>query len=321
MIKKEVCICIPCYNEENNIEPLVKAILQEFQTKLQGYDYNIQFIDNCSTDSTKLKIIKICSENRKVRAIFNAKNFPNESGYYGLLQSEGDCTISIPADFQVPVTMISELVSKWESGAKIVCAVKTSTKESNRMWKLRKLYYKILKKFSNPDIIPNFTGAGLYDKSFLDTCRKINDPVVSMGQLVATIGSHVELCEYEEKKRKTGKSKENILSLFNKAILRFINYSEKVPKYAISAGVIFGCISVIIAITYFVMKLLYWNMFPAGMIPAVLGIFFIGSLQLFFLGLIGEYIIQINKRVMKRPLVIEEERINFTKNEDKANLF
>lgn len=322
MKKKEICICIPCYNEEDNIEPLVTAITEEFRANLPRYEYNIQFIDNCSTDLTRLNIIEACKRNRRVRAIFNAKNFPKESGYYGLIQSQGDCTISIPADFQVPISIISELIKKWEDGANIVCAVKSSSKETNRLWKVRQFYYKMLKKFSNPNIIPNFTGAGLYDKSFLDICRKINDPVVSMGQLVATIGCKVELCKYEEQKRKAGKSKENIISLFDKALLRFINYSDKIPKFTIFAGVILGFVSIIITITYFVMKLLYWDMFPAGMIPAILGIFFIGSLQLFFLGLIGEYIIQINKRVMKRPLVIEEERINFTSGEDnEADLF
>ncbi len=313
---KTISVCIPCYNEQDNIAPLYEAIQKEFKEELPEYNYEIQFIDNHSTDRTREEILILCKNHKNVKAIFNAKNFPNESGYYGIIQTGGDCTVSIPADFQLPISKIHEFVKEWEKGYKIVCAIKESSKESGLMWRIRQFYYRQLKRFSNTDVIQNFSGCGLYDRSFLDLCRQIDDPIVSFGQIIATLGTDVTKVYYDEEKRKSGKSKESLFTLFDKAIMRFISYSDLVPRFAIFAGIIMGIISVAIAVTYFILKMVYWNMFPAGMIPAVLGIFFIGSLQLFFLGMIGEYIIKINKRLMKRPLVVEERRINFEHTEN-----
>mgnify|MGYP000687647856 CR=1 FL=1 len=311
MAHKRICFSIPCYNEKENIIPMVEQIFALFQKQLSYYDCTIQIIDNCSTDGTVEIIRQLCSKYSNVRAILNAKNFPGTSGYWGLLSSEGDCTISIPCDFQVPVELIPLMLDRWEKGAKIVCMTKKGSEENPLMLFVRKLYYKVSSLMSDVEIIPGFSGYGLYDKSFLDLCRTIDDRVVSFGQLVATLGYDREQLQYIEKKRKTGKSKNNLFSLIQISIVRITNASTILPRFAMALGVILGMLSLLIGLVYFVLKMLFWYQYPAGLTPVLLGVFFLGGIQLFFIGIIGEYIIKANIRLMNRPLVIERERLNF----------
>ncbi len=310
-MKKEIGICIPCYNEQDNIIPMVSGIKNLFESELQEYDYRIVFIDNKSTDSTREMIKQVCNEDCRVKAIFNIKNFKGESGYYGLINAGGDCTISIPADFQVPLDIIPRLVKKWENGSAIVCAVKESTKSNPIMWCIRQRYYKILDFFADNEVIQNFTGAGLYDNKFIDFLRNLNDPIPSLLQLIMTHGWNVEKEYYVENRRKSGKSHHSFVDLLNIGIVRITNASTMFPRMTTFCGIIMGFLVIIAALIYIVINMFGGVGFTPGVLPILLGVFFVGSVQLVFLGMISEYIMKINIRVMNRPLVIEEERINF----------
>lgn len=317
-MKKTICFSIPCYNEEENVEPLVEEILKIFKrAELQKYKCSIEFIDNHSTDNTRYKLRMLCDKySENVKVIFNARNFGGVSNYYGLLQTKGDCSIVLPCDFQVPLSIIPDMINRWENGARIVCAVKRSSNENQAMWGVRKFYYKLVKQFSEVEQIEHFTGAGLYDKRFVSWLNTLEDPLPSLRGLVVEYGCRIEKLYYEEQKRRTGKSKQTFLSLFNVAIKNLITYSQLLPHMATFVGFAFSIFSVLIGVIYFVLKLLYWNDFSGGIAPILFGVFFLGGIQLAFLGIIGEYLMLINQRLLKRPLVIEEERLNFSENEE-----
>ena len=309
---KKISIMVPCYNEEDNVVPLSQALIQMFEEDLPQYDYDILFIDNDSTDTTRVKLRQLCKENKKIKAIFNAKNFGQfNSPYYGILQTDGDCTIPVCADFQDPIDVIPRLVAEWEKGYKIVCAVKTSSKENKIMYFLRSCYYKIIKKMSSAEQIEHFTGFGLYDKSFVQVLRDLKDPIPFIRGIVGELGFKKTEIEYTQAQRRAGKTHNNFFTLYDAAMLSFTSYTKMGLRLATFLGVICGGISIVVAIVYLILKLVYWDRFTAGMVPLILLVSFLGSLQLFFIGLMGEYIISINQRVMNRPLVIEEERINF----------
>lgn len=316
---KKISIMVPCYNEEDNVVPLSQALIQMFEKDLPQYDYDILFIDNDSTDTTRVKLRQLCKENKKIKAIFNAKNFGQfNSPYYGILQTDGDCTIPVCADFQDPIDVIPRLVAEWEKGYKIVCAVKTSSKENKIMYFLRSCYYKIIKKMSSAEQIEHFTGFGLYDKSFVQVLRDLKDPIPFIRGIVGELGFKKTEIEYTQAQRRAGKTHNNFFTLYDAAMLSFTSYTKMGLRLATFLGVICGGISIVVAIVYLILKLIYWDRFTAGMVPLILLVSFLGSLQLFFIGLMGEYIISINQRVMNRPLVIEEERINFDEESDKA---
>ena len=309
---KVISILIPTYNEEENVIPLYDAIREEFSKELPGYDYEILFIDNCSKDSTREKLISLCNQDKKVKAIFNARNFgQNNSPFYGILQTTGDCTISMCADFQDPVEMIHLFVKEWENGYKIVTGIKTSSKESSFMYALRTLYYKMIKKFSDVEQIEHFTGFGLYDKSFVQVLRQLDEPSPLMRGLVAELGYRRKDIEYEQPLRRAGISHNNFYSLYDVAMLSITSYTKIGLRLAVFSGTLIGFLSIIVGFVYLVLKLIYWDQFPAGTAPMLIGMMFLGAVQLFFIGFIGEYILAINQRVMKRPLVIEEKRVNF----------
>lgn len=308
---KKISIVVPCYNEEENVEPISEAIISEIN-KLQNYTYELIFIDNCSTDKTREKLIQLCDKNKNIKAIFNAKNFGQfNSPYYGLLQTTGDCTMLICADFQDPVDMIPKFVQEWESGYKIVIGVKNKSKENRIMYFLRSCYYKLIKKISDTEQIEHFTGFGLYDKDFIEVLRKLDDPTPFLRGIVAELGFQRKEIPYEQQKRRAGKTHNNFYKLYDAAMLSFTSYTKIGLRLATFLGIFVGIISFIIGIVYFILKLIYWDRFAAGMVPVLIGMFFLGALQLFFIGFLGEYILSINTRVMKRPLVVEEKRINF----------
>ena len=307
---------VPCYNEEENVVPLSEAIIATLEKDLPEYDYEILFIDNCSKDKTREKLILLCSKNKKIKAIFNTKNFGQfNSPYYGLCQTTGDCTICLCADFQDPIDMIPKFVHEWENGYKIVCGIKTSSKENKIMYFLRGVYYKAIKKMSEVEQIEQFTGFGLYDKSFIQVLRDLKDPTPFLRGIVAELGPERKEIPYEQQERRAGKTSNNWYRLYDAAMLSFTSYTKIGLRLATFIGFGLSAVSVVIAIIYFILKLLHWNDFPAGMTPILLGVFVIGSMQLFFIGLLGEYIMNMNARLMNRPLVIEQERINFDEDE------
>ena len=315
--KKRLSVMIPCYNEEENVRAIYEAVRQQFVENLPQYDYEILFIDNKSQDQTRGIIRKICSEDKNVKAIFNCRNFGQfNSPYYAITQTSGECCITLCADFQDPPELIPQFVKEWENGYKLVIGVKTKSKESKIMYALRSLYYKAIKKMSDVQQIEHFTGFGLYDKSFVKTLRELDDPQPFIRGIVAELGPEYKEIEYTQPQRRAGKTHNNFYSLYDAAMLSFTSYTKIGLRLAVFAGAILGMISFVIAMVYLILKLVFWDRFAAGMAPILIGVFFMGSIQLFFIGLLGEYIMNINSRVMKRPLVVEEERINFEETEE-----
>lgn len=309
---KKISILIPCYNEKENVGPMSEAIVEMMTQNLSEYDYELVFIDNDSTDGTRDILRTICASNHKIKAIFNAKNFGQfNSPYYGVLQVTGDCVIQMCCDFQDPVELIPQYVREWENGYKIVIGIKTSSKENSVMRFLRTCYYKVIKKMSDVEQIEHFTGSGLYDRAFIEVLRKLDDPTPFMRGIVAELGFKRKEIPYEQPKRRAGKTHNNFYSLYDAAMLSITSYTKIGLRLATFAGVGVGIVSAILAVIYLVLKFMYWDRFPAGTAPILIGMLFLGAVQLFFIGFMGEYVLNINKRVMKRPLVVEEERLNF----------
>lgn len=309
---KKISVVVPCYNEEENVVPMSLALSQVMQNELSDYDYEIIFIDNCSTDNTRNLLMEICEKDKKIKAIMNAKNFgPMNSPYYGLCQATGDCAILFCCDFQDPVELIPQMVKEWEEGYKIVCCIKTSSKENRFMRFARTIYYKLIRMMSSVEQIEHFTGFGLYDNSFLDVLRKLNDPTPFLRGIVAELGFRRKEIPYQQQRRRAGKSHLNFYTLYDTAMLSFTSYTKVGLRAAIFLGAFLSVFSLVMALIYLILKLIYWDRFVAGMTPILLGVFILGSIQIFFIGLLGEYIMNINTRVINRPLVIEEKRINF----------
>lgn len=316
---KTISVVVPCYNEEENVEAMALAVKEIFVRDLPDYDYELIYIDNDSKDSTREIIRRLCGEDRRVKGIFNAKNFGQfNSPYYGMLQSTGDCTVLVACDFQDPVEMIPQFVKEWENGYKIVIGIKNSSQENRIMYWLRGCYYKMIKKLSDVEQIEQFTGFGLYDVRFVDVLRQLDDPTPFLRGIVAELGFRRKEINYEQPKRRAGKTSNNFYRLYDAAMLSITSYTKVGLRMATIFGSFCSAVSMVVAIVYLVMKLMYWDRFLAGMAPLLIGMCFLGSIQIFFIGLVGEYILSINSRVMKRPLVVEEERINFD-NEDKED--
>lgn len=312
MKQKKISILIPCFNEQDNVVPISKAIQEELEKNCSNYDYEICFIDNCSTDNTRTLIRGLCQNNSKIKAIFNARNFGQfNSPYYGLTQMTGDCVILICCDFQDPIEMIPEIVKEWEAGAKIVSCIKTKSDENKLVRFLRTFYYKTIKKLSDVEQIEHFTGFGLYDKDFIKVLADLKDPTPFLRGIVAELGFKRVEIQYRQAKRKAGKTKNNWYTLYDAAMLSFTSYTKVGLRLATFVGSIIAILSMIVALFYFVHKLLHWDSMAMGIAPLVIGVFFLGGLQLFFVGFLGEYIMSINQRIMNRPLVIEDERINW----------
>lgn len=294
------------------MEAICEAVTGTLRSECSSYDYEIIFIDNSSTDSTKQLIRGICERDKNVKAIFNAKNFGQfNSPFYGMLQATGDCVICMVCDFQDPVELIPQYVREWEKGYKIVIGIKNNSEENKLVYFARSLYYKFIKKFSEVEQIEHFTGSGLYDRDFIEVLRSLDDPKPFLRGLVAELGYERKEIYYTQPKRKAGKSKNNWYTLYDAAMLSITSYTKIGLRLCTFLGFIFGILSALIGLVYLIYKLVYWDSFIAGMAPVAIGMFFIGAVQMIFIGMLGEYMISINQRVMKRPLVVEEERINF----------
>ena len=316
---KKISVLIPCYNEAENVGPISRAVTEILEKELPQYDYELVFIDNDSTDGTRDIIRGLCADNPRIKAILNARNFGQfNSPYYGMLQVTGDCVIEMVADFQDPVEMIPKYIHEWEKGYKIVIGIKTSSKENRLMYWLRSCYYKTIKKLSDVEQIEHFTGSGLYDREFIEVLRNLDDPTPFLRGIVAELGYRRKEIPYEQPRRRAGKTHNNFYRLYDAAMLSVTSYTKAGLRLATIFGSICAVVSMLIAMVYLVMKLIWWDRFPAGMAPMLIGMLFLGSVQLFFIGFLGEYIMSLNQRVMKRPLVIEEERINFNEEEKKG---
>ena len=313
--RKKISVVVPCFNEEENVIPMHDAITKEFaeQEILKKYDYDILYIDNDSADDTRNRLRRLCAEDREhVKAIFNAKNFGQfNSPYYGMLQAGGDIVISLACDFQDPPELIRDFVQGYEEGYRIVIGVKDKSSDPKLLYTFKKIYYRLVKKFSSCDQIEHFTGFGLYDRKFIDVLRELNDPTPFLRGIVAELGFKHKEIMYDQPKRRAGITSNNFYSLYDAAMLGFTSYTKIGLRIATFAGAICSFISILVALVYLVMKLIWWDRFAAGTAPMLIGMLFLGSVQIFFIGIVGEYILAINQRSMKRPLVVEDERINF----------
>jgi len=313
---------VPCYNETENVIPMSEAVVALFENggPLSLYDYELLFIDNCSTDGTRVKLEDICSKNRKIKAIFNVTNFGQfNSPFHGMCQTTGDCTVTLCCDFQDPVELIPVFVAEWEKGHKIVSGVKKSSREPGIIYLARTIYYKMIKGMSNVKMIEHFTGFGLYDKTFIALLRELDDPIPFIRGIVAEYGDGFNRIEipYEQPKRRAGKTHNNFYTLYDAAMLSFTSYTKVGLRLATFFGAGISFVSILIGLVYLVLKLIFWDKFSAGYAPLMIGVFVLGGIQIFFIGMIGEYILNINTRVIKRPVVVEEKRINFEDGENK----
>lgn len=310
---KHISVMTPCYNEEGNIRNIYNAVKEQFD-KMPQYTYEHIFIDNYSTDNSRKILRELAAEDSNVKVILNARNFgPNRSGSYGMLQGTGDALICIVCDLQDPPEMIPSFLQKWEEGYKVVLGQKTKSKENPLMFQVRKLYYKIMEKLSETEHLTNVTGYGLFDKEVLDMIKWMDDPDPYIRGLVTQLGYKWCLVEYTQQERTPGKSSYNFNRYFDFAITGLTHVSKKPLRIVTLAGLIMSAISFAIAIIYLVFKLVHWYEFDMGTAPILIGVFLLGSVQLACLGVIGEYIGAILTKVTKRPMVVEEERINFDK--------
>ena len=312
MEKKTITVVVPTYNERENIPLIYQRIANIFADKLPGYQMEVLYIDNCSTDASREKILALAEEDKRVKAIFNAKNFGfTRSSFYGLSQAEGDCAVLIFADMQDPPEMIPEFVKQWEQGYKIVTGIKNKSRENPIMYLVRKIYYGLLKRISEIEHIEQFDGFGLYDRSFIKVIRELDDPLPYFRGIVAELGFQRKEVTYTQEKRKYGKSSFKFFKLYDLAMLGITSYSKVVMRLATFFGFGVALVSFGVAVFTFIHKLFHWNTFPIGSAAISIGVFFFGAVQLFFVGLLGEYVLSINTRTMHHPLVIEERRVNF----------
>jgi len=310
MKKRIISIVTPCFNEEENVEELYDQI-RTVMTNID-YEYEHIFIDNASNDETVKKIRALVEKDKHVKAIVNTRNFGHiRSPYHGLLQAEGDAVIILASDLQDPPERIPDFIKKWEEGYKIVIGVKTKSHESSLFYVFRTIYYRILRTLSEVELIEHFTGFGLYDQHVIHILREINDPYPYFRGLIADIGYPIARIEFIQPRRKRGITKNNFYTLYDLAMLGFTGYTKIPLRLATMFGFISAMLSFIVGLVYLIYKLIFWFEFQVGSAPIVIGLFFLGSIQLFFLGIVGEYIGAIYTQVMKRPLVIEKERINF----------
>lgn len=308
---RTISIVTPCYNEEENVEKLYEAVKSVFLA-LPQFNYEHIFIDNASIDNTFGILKKIAKKDKHVKLILNVRNFGAiRSPYYGLLQAGGDAMILLVADFQDPVYLIPEFLKKWEEGFKIVIGTKPRSKENFIFFHLRSLFYNIISKISETKLIKNFTGFGLYDKEFIDVLRNLNETYPYFRGLISDLGYERYEFTFEQPVRERGKSNVRFYALYDLAMLGFVNHSKIPIRLASFSGFILSLLSFLVALVYLIYKLMYWDRFELGVSPVIIGIFFIGGIQLLFLGIIGEYVGSIFTEIKKKPLVIEKERVNW----------
>ena len=310
-MKKKISILTPCYNEQENVVPLYETIMG-IMAGVDGLDYEHIYIDNASTDGTVTKLRDLAAKDKRVKVILNARNFGHiRSPFYGLLQADGDAVIYMASDFQDPPDLIPKLIDGWQRGAKAVLAIKDSSDESGLFFVLRRFYYRLVERLADVRTYQNFTGFGLYDRAVVEYCRSLEDPYPYFRGIIAETGLPTEEVHYHQPVRKRGITKNNFYTLYDMAMLGITNHSKIPLRLATMSGFLMSVLSLLVGIIYLIYKLLFWQQFPAGTAPLVIGLFFFASVQLFFIGILGEYIGSIHTQVHKRPLVVEKERLNF----------
>ncbi|HBA61364.1 MAG TPA: glycosyltransferase [Elusimicrobia bacterium] len=308
---KHISVVSSCYNEEGNVREIYERV-KKVMAAFPDYTFEYIFIDNNSKDGTRAVLRQMAAEDKKVKLIFNTRNFGQiRSPIYGMLQGQGDAVISLVSDLQEPPELIAEFIRKWEEGYKIAIGVKSHSEESGLLFSLRKLYYNLVASMSEVELNKNFTGFGLYDQEVIKTLRKIDDPLPYFRGLICDLGYERAEIEYPQARRKWGFTKNNFYTLYDYAWLGITNHSKVPLRLATMMGFLTAMISLVVAFGYLAYKLVYWDRFSLGMAPLVIGFFFLGSMQLICIGIVGEYIGTIHTQVLKRPMVIEKERINF----------
>lgn len=308
---KKISIISGSFNEAGNVEELVDRVAK-IMDSLSQYEFEQIVIDNASTDGTQEILRKLASKNPRLKVILNARNFGHiRSPYHGMLQASGDAVIYLASDLQEPPELIPDFIKQWEQGAKAVVGIKNSSAESAIFFAVRRLYYGLVQKLADTRTIQNYTGFGLYDRTIIDYCKSLGDPYPYFRGLIAEIGLPVERLLYRQPLRKRGFTKNNFYTLYDVAMLGITNFSKVPLRLATMLGFLTAAFSLLVALGYLIYKLLFWQNFAIGTAPMVIGLFFFASVQLFFIGILGEYIGAIHTQVLKRPLVVEKERINF----------
>lgn len=308
---KTISVLTPCYNEEANIEDVYERV-RAVMAALGKYHYEHVFIDNNSTDGS-LKVLKrIASADRNVKVIVNARNFGHiRSPMHAFLATRGDAVIGIVADLQDPPDLIPEMIARWEEGYSMVLCIKRGSDENGLMYVIRKTYYALVHRLSSIQTFQNFTGFGLYDRQVVEAVRAFDDPYPYFRGMIAEIGlPHAEIL-YDQPRRKRGLTKNNFYALYDLAMLGITNLSNVPLRFVTFLGFACSVLSLLVAMIYFVYKIVFWANFDVGIAPLVIGLFFLGSVQLLSLGILGEYVGSIQTQVRKRPYVIEKERVNF----------
>ena len=310
--RKKISMVIPTYNEKDNIFDDYNRLKGIMDRDLKDYDYEMLFIDNFSNDGTREELRILAKKDKNVKIILNGNNFGwMRSSFYGMIQTTGDCTVLLAADMQEPPEVMVDFVREWEKGYKVVIGIKSKSKENKLMYFLRNCYYNFLEKITENHHIKQFMGFGLYDKDFIEILRKLDDPVPYFRGIVAELGYKMKKIEYVQERRKKGKTHFNFFKIYDLAMLGITSYSKVLMRIATLLGFGISGISIVIAIVTFILKVFRIINYPVGIAAISIGVFALGGINLFFIGLVGEYILNMNTRIMKRPLVVEEERINF----------
>ena len=306
-----ISVLTPCFNEAENIEELCRRIRQTMES-VDGVDYEHVLIDNSSTDDTVARIRAEITADPRIRLIVNARNFGQvRSPYYGLLQCKGQAVVVLASDLQDPPELIPEFIAQWRSGKRVVLGVKASSEETRLWWFLRSAYYAFASRISSVPLIQHVTGFGLYDRQVIEIIRETGDPYPYFRGLISDIGLEIGRVEYKQGLRRRGITKNNFYSLYDLAMLGITSHSKVPLRMATMAGFGLSALSLLVALGYLIAKLFFWNSFALGIAPVLISMFFFASVQLFFIGILGEYIGAIHTHVQKRPLVVEKERINF----------
>jgi len=313
-----ISIVTPCYNEQDNVAEAHRCV-REIMAGIADADYEHIFIDNASTDHTVAILRGIAATDPKTRLIINARNFGSlRSPYHAILEASGDAVILLVADLQDPPDLIPEFIARWRAGAKVVVGVKSGSQESPAMFAIRRAYYGLLSSMGEHALIQNFSGFGLYDRQMVAALRRMRDPSPYLRGLISEVGFEPSVVEYMQSSRKRGITSNNFYSLYDIAMLGITSHTKIPLRLATMGGFLLSLVSLLIAVVYFFLKIFFWNEFSMGTAPILIGLFFFSSVQLFFVGMLGEYIAAIHTRVMNRPLVVERERVNFPEEKSDA---
>ena len=306
-----ISIVTPCYNEEQNVDAIYQQVKDVF-AGLKNYRYEHIFIDNASTDQTVHRLKLLAKDDNHLKIIVNTRNFGHiRSPFHAILQASGDAVIPIVADLQEPPSMIRDFLQKWEQGFKVVVGIKPATQEKFPMATIRRVYYRLIARIAEIKVIKNFTGFGLYDRSVINALRQMDDPYPYFRGMISEIGFPVAEIPFEQPIRQKGVTKNNFYTHYDLALLGITSHSKLPIRLATLAGFSLSILSFMLAIVFLLLKLFLWYSFPMGIAPILIGMFFFASVQLFFIGILGEYVLSIHTQVLKRPLVTESERINF----------